>query len=122
MMKRSAALRWRCAHRLSPGLRGRVAQPHQVRTRCLRFGPNREPEECDRCEGRHSSQRHGISCRRWCHELRDSTLEYWLIKYGLYATAPFGLPANAREHDPEKPGPDLIRAGYRFSERIMLQA
>jgi hypothetical protein len=25
------------------------------------------------------------------------------------------------EHDPEKPAPDLIRGGYRFSERIMLQ-
>ena len=24
------------------------------------------------------------------------------------------------EHDPEKPAPDLIRGGYRFSEKIML--
>jgi hypothetical protein len=25
------------------------------------------------------------------------------------------------EHDPEKACPDLIRGGYRFSEKIMLQ-
>ena len=25
------------------------------------------------------------------------------------------------EHDPEKPAPDLIRGGYRFSEKIMLE-
>ena len=30
------------------------------------------------------------------------------------------LPA-APEHDPEKPAPDVIRGGYRFSEKIMLQ-
>jgi len=27
----------------------------------------------------------------------------------------------ALEHDPKKPAPDLIRGGYRFSEKVMLQ-
>jgi hypothetical protein len=27
----------------------------------------------------------------------------------------------ASEHDPEKPAPDLIRGGNRFSEKIMLK-
>ena len=30
-------------------------------------------------------------------------------------------PARAQSMIPKKPAPDLIRAGYRFSEKIMLQ-
>jgi hypothetical protein len=29
--------------------------------------------------------------------------------------------ASPPEHDPEKACPDLIRGGYRFSEKIMLE-
>jgi hypothetical protein len=31
------------------------------------------------------------------------------------------LPGLPLEHDPEKPAPDLIRVGNRFSEKIMLK-
>src|SRR5262249_2425911 len=61
MIKRSAALRWRYAHRLFPGLTGRVAQSQVFLARRLRFGLNPEPDYCYHCEGRHSYQRHRIS-------------------------------------------------------------
>jgi hypothetical protein len=33
-----------------------------------------------------------------------------------------GLSYTLSEHDPEKPAPDLIRGGNRFSEKIMLKS
>jgi hypothetical protein len=42
-MQCSAALRWRCSHRLFPGLRGRVAQPQVFLAWRPRFDRNPEP-------------------------------------------------------------------------------
>jgi hypothetical protein len=54
-MQCSAALRWRCFHRLFPGLRGRVAQSQVFLTRRPRFGLNPEPDYRYHCESRLSA-------------------------------------------------------------------